>query len=164
MRVSLIVAMAANGVIGRDNGLPWRLPADLRLFKKLTMGHALILGRKTYESIGRPLPGRRMIVITRRPDWWTPGAEGVEVVHSLEEALSLAAGDGEVFVAGGGEIYREALPRADRIYLTQVEAEVDGDTRFPDFDPSDWKIVEEEHHEPDTQHAFPFTFRTLDRV
>lgn len=163
MRVSLIVAMAANGVIGRDNGLPWRLPQDLKRFKALTLGHTLVMGRKTWDSIGRPLPGRRMVVITRRPDWHP---EGIEVVHSLDEALSVAAeaGDAEVFVAGGGEIYRQALPRADRIHCTRVEAEIPGDTRFPDIDLKDWKIVEEEHHEPDADHAFPFTFQVLDRA
>lgn len=164
MRISLIAAVAANGVIGRDNGLPWNLPADLRLFQALTMGHALIMGRRTWESFATPLPGRRIIVVTRRQDWDLP--EGVEVARSLDEALERAreAGDPEPFVAGGTEIFREALPKADRIYLTRIEAEIPGDTWFPDFDVAGWKIVEEEHHEPDADHAFPFTFQILDRI
>jgi dihydrofolate reductase len=160
-RISLIVAMAANRVIGRDNALPWRLPADLRRFKAVTLGHTLVMGRRTYESIGRPLPGRRTVVITRRTDWHP---EGVQVVHSLEEALAAASAETEVFVAGGGEIFREALPRADRIHLTRIEAEVPGDTTFPDFDPTAWKIVDEEHHEPDAENPLPFTFQILDRA
>jgi dihydrofolate reductase len=160
-RITLIVAMAANRVIGRDNALPWRLPADLRRFKAVTMGHTLVMGRKTYESIGRPLPGRRTVVITRRTDW---RPEGVSIVHSLEEALAAASAETEVFVAGGGEIFREALPLADRIHLTRIEAEVPGDTTFPDFDPTAWKIVDEEHHEPDAENLFPYTFQILDRA
>ena len=170
MRVSLIAAVAANGVIGRDNGLPWNLPADLRLFQTLTMGHTLVMGRRTWESFATPLPGRRIVVITRRPDWRPEGlseaTEGVEVAHSLDEALARAreAGDTEAFVAGGTEVFREALPRADRIYLTRVEAEVPGDTYFPEFDIAGWKIIEEEHHAADADHAFPFTFQILERI
>lgn len=170
MRISLIAAVAANGVIGRNNGLPWNLPADLRLFQALTMGHTLIMGRRTWESFATPLPGRRILVITRRPDWQpeglSEGAEGVEVAHSLEESLERAreAGDPEPFVAGGTEVFRDALPLADRIYLTRVKAEVPGDTYFPDFDVAGWKIVEEEHHEADADHLFPFTFQILDRI
>ena len=164
-RISLIVAMAANRVIGRDNALPWRLPADLRRFKKVTMGHTLVMGRKTYESIGRPLPGRRTVVVTRRTGWTaTNHPDAVQVVHSLEEALAAASGESEVFVAGGGEIFREILPRADRIHLTRIDAEIPGDTTFPDFDPTAWKIVEEEHHEPDAENPFPYTFQILDRA
>lgn len=160
-RISLIVAMASNRVIGRDNALPWRLPADLRRFKKVTMGHTLILGRKTHESIGRPLPGRKTVVVTRRTDWHP---EGVEVVCSLDEALAAASDESEVFVAGGGEIFRELLPRADRIHLTRIDAEIPGDTTFPDFDTTAWKIVEEEHHEPDAENPYPYTFQILDRA
>jgi dihydrofolate reductase len=160
-RITLIVAMAANRVIGRDNALPWRLPADLRRFKAVTMGQMLVMGRRTYESIGRPLPGRRTVVITRRTDW---SPEGVAVVHSLEEALASASAEAEVFVAGGGEVFREALPLAGRIHLTRIEAEVPGDTTFPDFDPTAWKIVDEEHHEPDAENPLPYTFQILDRA
>lgn len=167
MKISLIAAVAANGVIGRNNGLPWHLPADLHLFKTLTMGHFLIMGRRTWESFAHPLPGRRIVVLTRRPDWQPAGeAEGVEAARSLEESLERAreAGDPEAFVAGGTEVFREALPRADRIYLTRVEAEVPGDTYFPEFDVAGWKIIEEEHHEADADHLYPFTFQILDRI
>lgn len=160
MRVSLIAAMAANRVIGRDNQLPWRLPADLRRFKSLTMGHALVMGRKTYDSIGRPLPGRTFIVITRREGW---APEGVRIAHSLEEALREAPGD-EVFVAGGEQIFRQALPLADRLYLTRIHAEIPGDTWFPEIDPSEWRVVEEEHHEASGDNPYPYTFQTLDRA
>jgi len=167
MRISLIAAVAANGVIGRDNDLPWSLPADQRLFQKLTMGHTLVIGRRTWESFATPLPGRRIVVVTRRPGWQPAGLpEGVEAAASLDEALERAreAGDPEAFVAGGTEIFREALPRADRIYLTRVEAEVPGDTYFPPFDRTGWRIVEEEHHEADADHSFPFTFQVLERA
>ena len=147
--VALIAAVAANGVIGRGNRLPWRLPADLRRFKELTLGHALVMGRRTYESIGRPLPGRVTVVLTRDPAFAPPG---VAVARNLDEALAAAAaacpGSGEVFVAGGAEVYAQALPRAGRLYLTRVEAEVEGDTRFPDFDPALWRLAAEERVEP----------------
>lgn len=169
MRISLIAAVAANGVIGRNNDLPWSLPADLQLFQMRTMGHTLIMGRRTWESFATPLPGRRIVVLTRRPDWRPAGVseeEGVEVAATLDEALERTreSGDTEAFVAGGTEVFREALPQADRIYLTRVHAEVAGDTWFPEFDIAGWKIVEEEHHEADAEHAFPFTFQILDRV
>lgn len=167
MKISLIAAVAANGVIGRNNGLPWNLPADLRLFQALTMGHTLVMGRRTWESFATPLPGRRIIVITRQRGWQPEGRlEGVEVAHSLDEALERArtAGDTEAFVAGGTEVFREALPLADRFYLTRVAAEIPGDTYFPGFDVAGWKIVEEEHHEADADHLFPFTFQVLDRI
>jgi dihydrofolate reductase len=134
MTVSLVVAMAANRVIGKSGGLPWRLPGDLRFFKAVTMGKPLIMGRKTYESIGRPLPGRANIVVTRTGE---VNAEGITVTHDFHEALKLAraiaAGNetDEVMVIGGGDIYRQALPLADRIYLTEIHAEFDGDTFFP---------------------------------
>lgn len=166
-KISLIVAMAANRVIGRDNALPWRLPADLRRFKQVTMGHTLVMGRKTYDSIGRPLPGRRTVVVTRQPGWSPQGAketDGVQVVPSLDDALATASGESEVFVAGGGEMFRAILPRADRIHLTRIDAEISGDTTFPEFDPTAWKIVEEEHHEPDAENPFPYTFQILDRA
>lgn len=169
MRVSLIAAVAANGVIGRNNGLPWNLPADLRLFQTLTLGHTLVMGRRTWESFATPLPGRRIVILTSRPGWQPNGPsgdDGVEVARSLDEALARAQayGDTEAFVAGGTEVFREALPRADRIYLTRVEAEVPGDTYFPEFDMTGWRIVEEDHHAADADHAFPFTFQILDRI
>lgn len=156
--IALILAQAENGVIGRDGGLPWHLPADLRRFKALTTGHCLVMGRKTYESIGRPLPDRQSIVITRNRDLHL---DGVEVVHSLEEALDRATG--EVFVIGGAGIYRMAMPLAHRIYRTVVHADVEGDVRL-DWDPKGWQLVAEDHLEADAHHAHPLTFEVWDRV
>jgi dihydrofolate reductase len=158
--VSLIVAMAQNGVIGRGNALPWRLPQDLQRFRAFTLGKAVLMGRKTYESIGRPLKGRANLVLTRRRGWY---AHGVIVVHSLEEALA-QTGPGEELVAiGGAEVYRLVLPLARRIYLTHVHADLPGDTFFPDFDPTQWADVECSTHPADDQHAYRVTFVTLER-
>jgi dihydrofolate reductase len=159
MRVSLIAAVAANRVIGRDNQLPWRLPEDLRRFKRLTMGRTLVMGRKTFDSIGRPLPGRSTVVITRQPGYAPPG---VTVAHSVDEALALAQGD-EVFVAGGEEIFRQTIGRADRLYLTWIYAELPGDTRFPDFDEREWRIVEREDHGPEGEVPYAYSFVVYDR-
>jgi len=128
MKVSLIAAMSKNRVIGRDNAIPWNIPADMHRFRELTLGHTIIMGRKTFESIGKPLPGRKNIIVTRQPDY---PATGISVAGSLNEALLLAEGDGEVFICGGGEIYEQALPVAAKIYLTLVDCDIDGDTRFP---------------------------------
>ncbi len=160
MRVSLIAAMARNRVIGRENDLPWKLPADQKRFKQITMGHYLIMGRKTYDSVGKPLPGRPNVVITRRKDY---RPEGVQVVHSLNEALALAVDDDEVFIAGGEEIYRLALPVADCLYLTEIDAEFEGDTFFPDFDRSQWEVVAEEVHTGDDRRPFSYSYRTYRR-
>lgn len=163
MKVSLIAAVARNRVIGRDNRLPWRLPADLRRFKELTMGHALLVGRKTFESIGRPLPGRDMIVVSRRPDY---APEGVRVAHGVQEALGLAreSGESELFVAGGSEIYRQTLPVADRLHLTRIEEDVPGDAYFPEFDETEWRLVEREDHEPGEGIPFAWSFQVWDRA
>jgi dihydrofolate reductase len=158
--VSLIVAMAQNGVIGRDNALPWRLPEDLKRFKAFTLGKTILMGRKTYESIGRPLPGRANLVLTRDRNWI---AAGVIVVHSVEQALTQAGPGKELVAIGGAEIYRLVLPFARRIYLTHVHADVPGDTFFPDFDSTQWADVECRTHPADEQHAFPLTFVTLER-
>jgi dihydrofolate reductase len=136
MTVILIAAVGSNGVIGRDNDLPWRIREDLQHFKQLTLGHTLVMGRKTYDSIGRPLPGRRTVVVTRQPDW-AAQADGVEVAHSLDHALNLADGN-DVYVAGGGEIYRQALPFGDRLELTEVAQSPAGDVTFPAFDRAEW--------------------------
>jgi len=166
--VSVIAAVAENGVIGRDGDLPWRLPADLQRFKALTWGHPMIMGRRTYDSIGRPLPGRRSIVLSRNPAALS-GAAGVTVAGDLEHALEIAAaGEGtseerEVFIIGGAEIYRQALPRADRLYLTRIHAEIDGETKFPAFDTGEWRLVEAEAHPVDARHAYPFTFERYER-
>ncbi|HSJ34012.1 MAG TPA: dihydrofolate reductase [Acidimicrobiia bacterium] len=137
MPITMVAAVARNGVIGRDGGLPWHLPEDLRRFKAMTMDHVLVMGRKTFESIGRPLPGRTTIVVTRQPDWSAP--EGVLVAPSVETALQQAAAlDDDVFVVGGADIYRQALDRADVLELTEVDADPDGDVHFPAVDRSTW--------------------------
>ena len=138
MTVTIVAAVARNGVIGIDGGLPWHLPDELALFKQLTLGHVLVMGRRTYESIGRPLPGRTTVVVTRQPDWH--GAEDVLRASSVASALELgAAVDDEVFVVGGAQVYAEALGLADRLALTFVDAEPEGDTRFPEVDWSQWE-------------------------
>jgi dihydrofolate reductase len=160
MRLSAIVAMASNRVIGVNNQLPWRLPADLARFKRLTMGHTLVMGRKTYESIGRPLPGRTMIVVTRQRGY-VP--EGVKVAHSVDEALALAQGDDEVFIIGGAELFAQTMSRLDRLYLTLIEREFPGDAFFPEVDLSTWKRIEQEHHPASTPEALPYAFLTYER-
>ncbi|MFD7158383.1 dihydrofolate reductase [Kribbella sp. NPDC059898] len=141
MSVILIAAVGENGVIGRDNDLPWRIREDLQHFRQLTLGHTLVMGRKTYDSIGRPLPGRRTVVVTRQPDW---SADGVEVVHTLEDALTY---DGTLHVAGGGDIYRQALPYAHRLELTEVHQSPTGDVMFPALTPQDWTETAREPHD-----------------
>lgn len=165
MVVALIAAVAANGVIGRDNRLPWHLPEDLREFKRITLGKPIIMGRKTFESIGRPLPGRTSIVLTRRPDWTR---EGVVVAANLRQALAmaeeLAGGDqGEIMVIGGEQIYRLALPLADRLYLTRVDLEVPGDSHFPALDPAQWREVSRRVGHSDTG-GVDYAFLVLERV
>jgi len=158
--ISLIVAMAQNGVIGRDNSLPWRLPKDLKRFRAFTLGKPILMGRKTFESLGRPLPGRTNLVLTRDRSWF---ADGVIVVHSIEAALMQAASSDELVVIGGAEIYRLVLPVARRIYLTHVHADVPGDITFPEFDPTQWADVEWTSQPADESHAYPLTFVTLER-
>lgn len=152
-RVSLIAAVAANGVIGRDGRMPWHLPEDLKRFKALTMGHAIVMGRKTFDSIGRLLPGRRTIIVTRQHGFRMDGAE---IVHSLADALALVRDDDEVFVIGGGEIYVQALPLASRLHLTEIDATAEGDVHFPVIDRSQWREVSREHHRTSDGTAFDF--------
>ena len=159
-RISLIVAVSANNVIGVDGGLPWHLPEDLQHFKKVTMGKPMIMGRSTYESIGRALPGRRSIVMTRQPGY---EAEGCEVVSSVDEALAAAGDAEEVMIIGGGEIYRLFLNVADRIHLTRVQIEVDGDTRFPELDMSEWAVALVEEFPAGDEREIGFEIETLDR-
>jgi dihydrofolate reductase len=135
-RVTLIVARAANGVIGANNALPWRLPEDLRHFKATTLGHTVLMGRRTYESIGRPLPGRRNLVLSRQPDWQ---AAGCERVGSLDEAIARCAGDAELFIAGGDEVYRQALDRAGRAIITEIDITPSGDAFFAPLDERSWQ-------------------------
>jgi dihydrofolate reductase len=163
MELAIIAAVADNGVIGRDGDLPWRLPADLRRFKELTLGHHLLIGRRTWESIGRPLPGRTMVVLTRGG---VELPEGVRAAGTLDGALAIAAaaGDAEAFVAGGAGLYREALPRAGRLYLTRVLAPVEGDVRFPDWDPAEWRRVETRDRPADAANPLPLRFEVWDRA
>ena len=161
MRLSIIVAVAENGVIGRDGDLPWHLPDDLRRFKQTTMGHTLLMGRRTCDSIGRALPGRRSIVLSRDPTYRPP--TGVTRAATFEEALAIAADAEELFVIGGATVYEVALPRADRLLLTLVHGQVEGDARFPHFNAREWRLVDEERHARDERHAFAFTVRTFER-
>lgn len=160
MNLSIIVACSKNRVIGRDLQLPWRLPDDLRRFKSLTIGHPVIMGRKTFDSIGRPLPGRENIVITRQQGYCPAG---VKVVHSLEEALSFCSSASQAFIIGGGEIYQLALSRVRWIYLTWVDVEIEGDAFFPDWSQENFVQVSEEAHPVDDQHAFSFKFLVLEK-
>lgn len=169
--LSLIVAAAENNAIGKGNQLIWKLPADLKHFKETTQGHAIIMGRKTYESIGRPLPNRRNIVVTRQTDYApalpaeAPGgakAGSVEIAHSLEEALVLAVSDPEPFVIGGAELYKLALPLAERIYLTRIHQPFEGDVFFPELGP-EWKEVKKEEGVVDDKNTYPYTFYVLEK-
>jgi len=146
LRVALVAAVARGGVIGRDSGIPWRLPEDMQRFRTLTMGHPVVMGRRTWESLPdqfRPLPGRGNVVVTRNSDW---SAQGADRAGSIEDALRLLEGEDTVFVIGGGEIYAAALPSADELLLTEIDAEIEGDTYFPDWDPDDFEEVARERH------------------
>ncbi len=159
MIVTFVVAAAANNAIGKDNQLLWKLPTDLKHFKTITSGHTIVMGRKTFDSMGKPLPNRRNIVITRNPDL---KIEGAEVTQSLAEVLERCKKDGEVFVIGGAEIYKEALERTNRIYLTRVHKAFDGDAYFPDLDPKKWVEVAREDHQADEKNPIDFSFITLE--
>lgn len=169
--IAIVVAVANNNVIGKANQLIWKLPADLKHFRKITEGHTVVMGRKTFESIGRPLPNRRNIVITRQegylPD--VPGealakSGGIEVAHSLEEALARTKNEPEVFVIGGGEIFRQALPLTQRVYLTRIDHEFDGDAFFPELDPKEWKEVSREEGIVDEKNIYPHAFLVYSRL
>jgi len=160
MKISLIVAMDRNGVIGAGGRLPWRLSADLKRFKAITMGKPIVMGRKTHESIGRPLPGRENIVITRDRNFRAPGCT---VVHGVDAALDRCRDVEEVMVMGGAELYRQLLPRADRMYLTEVNAAVVGDTRFPEWDRAAWRELSRENHPADAANQYSYSFAILER-
>ena len=163
VRLELVAAVAANGVIGRGGQLPWHLPDDLRHFKALTMGRPVIMGRRTYESIGRPLPGRRSIVVSR--SLAEPPAGGVELARSLDDAIRLVAASSNVaFVIGGTALYAAALPRVDVMHLTELDESVEGDAVFPSYDKAEWRPVDAVSHERDERHAFAFRFCTYERV
>lgn len=167
MRVSLIVAMAANRTIGLDGGMPWHLPGDLKFFKRTTMGHPVVMGRKTYQAIGGALPGRANIVVTRNKKFTAADAD---VVHDLPAALRKAkalaeiGGMGEIFVIGGADIYAQALDRADRIYMTEVEGDFPGDTLFPEFDRRRWRETARDARQPEAPGGPAYSFVILDRI
>ena len=160
MRIALIVAAATNGVIGRDNQLPWYLPNDLKHFKQATMGKPVVMGRLTYESIGHPLPGRQNIVITRQSGY---EAAGCDVVQSTDAAIAAAGDADEIMIIGGGQIYRQFLSMADRIYLTRVSIELDGDTSFPSLDDSEWRVTDRQKGATDSELDYSFEFQVLER-
>jgi len=160
-RLSLIVAMAKNRVIGANGKIPWHLPHELQLFKSVTMGHHIIMGRKTYESINRLLPGRTTVIVTRQRGY---AIRGAKIAHTLDEAIAQCAGDSEVFIIGGGELYRAAMPLADRIYLTVVDAEPDGDTLMPEVNAAEWQIRSTQRYAKDDRHAHDYRFEIHDRV
>lgn len=153
--------MSRNRVIGAGGKIPWRLPGELKRFKSITMGHHIIMGRKTWESIGRALPGRTSVVVTRQSGYQAPGAI---VTRSLEDALAACGNDEEIFVIGGAELYAQALPRASRLYLTVVDADIEGDTRMPEFDASAWRESASESFAANEQHAFPYRCSVHDRA
>ena len=157
---SLIWAQDENGLIGKDGQLPWRLPADLTWFKKQTMGKPILMGRTTYESIGKPLPGRTNIVLTHQADFQ---AEGCTVVHSIDEAEQVTSDAEEIMVIGGAKVYAQLLPHASQFYMTLIHAEFDGDTQFPNVDLEGWRETSREDHEPDEANAYSYSFITLER-
>jgi len=162
MRLSLVVAMDENGVIGADGGMPWHLPADLKHFKRTTLHRPILMGRRTHESIGRALPDRDNLVLTRNPAFAAPGCQAVDSIDAAVARAEAAAAD-ELMVIGGAEVYAQALPRADRIYLTRIHAAFEGDTRFPNVAWAHWHTLERERHEPDARNPHAFTFMILQR-
>ncbi|MVN91322.1 dihydrofolate reductase [Mucilaginibacter aquatilis] len=159
MNINIVVAIATNNAIGKDNELLWHLPNDLKHFRQLTTGHSIIMGRKTYESVGKPLPNRRNIVVTRQQI----NIEGCEVVHSIDEALNLCKGEPEIDIIGGAEIYALALPLVNRIYLTIVHQDFNADAYFTQLNKNEWRETARENFEADEKHAYPYSFITLER-
>lgn len=159
-RICLIAALAANRVIGSNNALPWHLPADLKRFKSLTLGHPLVMGRRTFESIGRPLPGRRNLVITRNRGYSAPGCE---IAHSLDEALAACQGAKTIFVIGGAQLYRESLPRAQCLEFTEIHAEFAGDALFPEYSRNEWREAAREMHSAEAGVGFDYDFVRYER-
>lgn len=160
MKISIIVAAAANNVIGRDNAMPWHLPEDLRRFKELTIGKAILMGRRTHESIGKALPNRRNIILSRDPAFTAPGCE---VVASVEEALDLVKGEAELMVIGGYAVYKKLFPQTQRVYLTRIHSIIEGDTLFPSLETSEWNLVEREDLLANDEREYSFSFLVLDR-
>lgn len=161
MRISMVVAASTNNVIGRDGGLPWHIPEDLKHFKAITLGHPIVMGRRTFESIGRALPGRVNIVLTTRTDCV---ADGCAIVRSPAAALAAAGDADEVMIIGGGQVYSLFLPMADRIYMTRVETEIEGDTFFPALPANEWRVSSEERFPPSPEREHAFSFQNLERM
>jgi dihydrofolate reductase len=161
MTISLIAAMTCNRVIGYQNRMPWHLPADLQHFKALTLGKPLIMGRKTFESIGKPLPNRQNIVLTRGLGDIN---SGVTIAHTLEQALTLAKPKTEIMIIGGSELFQQALPLASRMYLTLIDTELEGDTFFPEWNPAEWREIEHEDHAPDDKNLYRYSFIMLENI
>ena len=161
MTISIIVAASENNVIGAAGDLPWRLSDDLKRFKAITMGKPIVMGRKTWDSIGHPLPGRQNVVITRQTGF---AADGCDIVTSKEEAIAITADAAEVMVIGGSQVYDLFLPDAQRLYLTRVHSDIDGDAFFPEISESEWRLVDDETHPADDRNAFAFSFRTYERI
>jgi len=159
MTITAVVAISENHVIGKDNKLLWYLPNDLKHFKEITTGHTVIMGRKTFDSVGKPLPRRRNIIVTRQ----AINIEGCEVVHSIEAALAVCADEQEVFIVGGAEIYKQSMHLTDRIYLTIIHKEFEGDSFFPELNKAEWQEVYREDHEPDEKNSLPYSFITLEK-
>ena len=153
--LSIIVAMDENRLIGSNNRLPWHLPADLAFFKRMTMGKPVVMGRKTFESIGRPLPGRRNIVVTRNPEY---AAEGIEIVHDIDAAAALCDASDEIMIIGGANLYAQTLPRVTRLYITRIHHAFDGDTWFPKLDEKAWRTENREDFDPDHSNPYPYSF------
>ena len=162
MKISIIVAVSENGGIGFEEGIPWRLGTDMKLFKETTMGHHLIVGRKTYQSIGMPLPGRKMVIVTRQKDY---EAAGCDVVHSLQEGLNLAQERGEIecFIGGGAQIYQAALPLTHRMYFTRVLANIEADTFFPQFNEEEWDVIERQTYPRGEDDQYPFSWEIFEK-
>lgn len=161
LKITLIVAAAENNAIGKNNQMLWHLPDDFKYFKQQTVDHSIVMGRKTYESIGKPLPQRRNIVLTRDLNWM---AQDVDVANSLDEVLTYCRDEREIFIIGGGNIYKQALPLAHKVLLTRVHTRLDGDAYFPELPTSEWKKISENEHPQDERHAHPFTFEVWERT
>lgn len=160
-QISIIVAMAQNRTIGINNTLPWRCPEDLRHFKALTMGHHMIMGRKTFDSIGKPLPGRTTVVVTRNTRLQI---DGCIIAHSLQQAIAACAGDNEIFIVGGAELYAQALPLANKLYVTEIRQDIQGDAHFPEFDKKQWREAARERHSQDQPQPLEYHFATYEKL
>lgn len=159
-KITLVVAAAENNAIGKNNQMPWHLPNDFKYFKKSTIGHSIVMGRKTFESIGKPLPERRNIILTRDQQYQNPE---IDIANSIGEVLTYCRDEREIFIIGGADIFKQALPLAQKVLLTRVHATIDGDTFFPELAASEWELVSQEEHKKDEKHAYDYTFEVWQR-